>query len=344
MRVLMQLSCAALLCSAAACAGSHGDDPSAADAALSVEALRERALASMAAIDDARWPTDAAAKARAELGRSLFFAESLSTTGLVSCGTCHQTQYGGGDGLPRARGVFGRSTPRNAPSIFNVGAEKLWHWRADRETLAIAATGSFLNEQLFGHKEAADVLALARASGFQASIERAYPDARPAFSLDNIADAIASYEVTLLTPAPFDKFLRGEDAALGGPELAGLRMFVTLGCADCHSGQDIGGDLLREFGVHRPYAELTHSDRVDPGRFDVTHDETDRFVFKVAPLRNVAESGPYFHDGSVDTLEDAVRIMAEAQLDVTLSPQQVADLVSFLGALSGPAPEWFGTP
>jgi cytochrome c peroxidase len=159
-----------------------------------------------------------------------------------------------------------------------------------------------------------------------------------ALSTANYGRAIAAYEATLVTPAPFDRYLGGDVAALDTLQKTGLRLFIDRGCAACHQGALLGGTTLQRFGVVQDYWRATGSAKVDEGRYAVTGKEEDRHVFRVPMLRNVARTAPYFHDGSVATLEAAVRVMASVQLGQTLRDDEVAAIVAFLDALSGDVP------
>jgi cytochrome c peroxidase len=152
-----------------------------------------------------------------------------------------------------------------------------------------------------------------------------------------VRHALGAFERTLLTPSRFDDVLRG-DAELGEGERPGLELFMRLGCSACHNGATIGGHIFRKFGIAEPYWELTGSELVDQGRFEVTGEEADRCVFKVPSLRNIDKTWPYFHDGSVETLEEALQVMARLQIGAELSANQVAQLAAFLATLTGELP------
>jgi cytochrome c peroxidase len=310
----------------------------------SARALRDAASSKFVALEAAAIPHEGVDAARFALGRKLFFEQRLSADGKIACASCHKAELGGADGLPVAVGVFGRANPRNSPSIFNVSQQSLQHWRADRESLEDQAARSPLGAASFGNQDPAEAVGRLRDAGYAAEFAGAFPGEEPAISLEHFASAVALYERTLLTPGRWDAFLKGDDAALNAQEQAGAKLFLDLGCAGCHSGAGLGGTSLRKFGVVEPYASATGAATPDPGRFDATHDDKDRFVFKVAMLRNVGETAPYFHDGSVGELGQAVRVMARVQLGQALTDPQVADLVAFLKALSGRAPEWFSAP
>jgi cytochrome c peroxidase len=160
-------------------------------------------------------------------------------------------------------------------------------------------------------------------------------------TVSNIAKAIGAYERTLVTPSPFDAYLGGKVEALLPRERVGLAKFINTGCATCHSGVGIGGGLYRKFGVVADYWTATGSADADKGRFDITNDPADLYVFKVPSLRNVAMTPPYFHDGAVASLPEAVRIMAKIQLGTDLSEEDTRDIVAFLGSLTGTLPEQF---
>lgn len=307
-------------------------------------ALRERAWLRFEAIEAQTMPVDGPSAARFDLGRRLFFEKRLSADGQVACATCHIAAYGGGDGLAKSLGVMGRQNPRNAPSVFNAGLQTSQHWYGDRESLADQAARSPLGKVSFGNQDEAEAMGRLRDAGYEPDFERAFPDVDAPMSLERLGEAIETFEQTLRTPASFDDFLNGDDDALDARQRAGLALFMDIGCADCHSGAGVGGGQLAKFGRVEAYALATGVEMPDQGRVEVTRDEADRFVFKVPMLRNVAETQPYFHDGSVVGLEQAVRVMAKVQLGRDLTDGQVRILEAFLSSLSGSAPEWFSAP
>jgi cytochrome c peroxidase len=162
-------------------------------------------------------------------------------------------------------------------------------------------------------------------------------------TLRNIATAVGAYERTLVTPSPFDAYLAGNPEALSSVAKAGLEKFINTGCVACHNGVGVGGGMYQKFGVVEDYWNATGSDPIDKGRFDVTKDPNDLYVFRVASLRNVAMTPPYFHDGSVATLPEAVKVMARVQLGVTLDDADIRDIVAFLQSLTGQLPASFAT-
>ena len=282
--------------------------------------------------------------ARVKLGRMLFFDPRISLDGTVSCAKCHQPTLYGTDALPKPIGVKDRLNPRNAPTVLNAALEFRAHWRGDRKNVEDQATQALVGPPSYGNPDYRSAMARIRAIGAYAPLFRdAFPGEKNPITQENWGKAIGAYERTLVTPSPFDAYLRGDIKALSPPARAGLGEFIGNGCISCHNGVDVGGRTFQKFGVLKDYWKATGSKEIDKGRFDVTHDPKDMYVFKVPSLRNVAMTPPYFHDGSVAALPDAVRIMAEVQLGKRLSDAQVGDIVAFLDSLTGRLPKEFRT-
>jgi cytochrome c peroxidase len=265
-------------------------------------------------------------RAQVDLGRALFFDEALSRAGDVSCGTCHQPENYGAEALPTSIGTGGVELRRNAPSVFNAALKDLQFWDGRATTLEEQALGPLLAEDEMNADPAAVEAHVA--SNYGAAFAMAFPDAT-APTLDHVASALAAYQRTLPTPSRVDRYLNGDIDALSELEIAGLRQF-RADCAFCHSGDGAGGDSFERLGDQIAWP----SDRQDDlGRFEVTGNERDRMVFVVPSLRNVAQTAPYFHDGSVETLEEAVELMGHHQLGTRLPESEVTALVAFLQAL-----------
>ena len=295
--------------------------------------------AGLARLPAPRSATDATTQARIDLGRRLFYENRVSADGNVSCGHCHQADQGGADGLEKAVGVFGKLNPRNAPTIFNATLQFKQHWRGDRATLEEQAEKSPLGAVSYGNQDFAAVITKLKAiPGYSEAFAKAFPGEADPVTQKNWGAAIAAFERTLITPARFDAFLDGERVALSPQEQAGLRKFINIGCVSCHSGPGLGGQSFEKFGAVEDYWKETGSAEPDKGRADVTKNDADLYVFKIPQLRNVAKTAPYFHDGSVAELPAAVQIMGKTQLGRTLSEQETADIVAFLGALTGVVP------
>jgi len=276
------------------------------------------------------------------LGRLLFFETRVSLDGTVSCSRCHEPFLYGTDALPKPIGVEHRLNPRNAPTVLNAALQISAHWRGDRKNVEDQATKALIGPPSFGNPSFDVAMARLKAiPGYAPLFARAFPGQPDPMTPENWGKAIGAYERTLVTPAPFDAYLDGADGALSPQAQAGLREFMQTGCIACHSGAGVGGGMYSTFGVVEPYWKATGSKEIDKGRFDVTKDPTDTYVFKVPSLRNVAMTPPYFHDGSVATLPEAVRIMARVQLGKTLNDEQVGHIVAFLGSLTGKLPAEF---
>ena len=282
-------------------------------------------------------------KERVDLGQKLFFDPRLTVDGNMSCASCHQPALYGTDALPTSIGVKQRPHPRNAPTNLNSGLNII-HWRGDRENLEDQVIKALTSPITSGQPDFKAVEERLNAiAGYAQLFKEAFPDEANAMTAQNVAKAIGSYERTLVTPAPFDNYLNGRLDALSATARSGLTKFVNTGCVMCHNGVGVGGGMFQKFGVVEDYWLATGSTSVDKGRFDVTKDPADLYVFRVPSLRNVEKTAPYFHDGSVATLPEAVKIMARVQLGVTLSDADSRDIVAFLESLTGDLPANFAT-
>jgi cytochrome c peroxidase len=291
---------------------------------------------------DTASPEGPATPERMELGRKLFFDPRLTVDSNISCATCHQPALYGADPLPKSIGVKQRVLLRNTPTILNSALNFINNWRGDRESVERQAEHALTAPLSSGQpSDAAVIDRLERISGYAPLFEAAFPNEPHPMTAGNIAKAIGAYERTLATPSPFDVYLGGKVDALSQQQRAGLDKFINIGCASCHSGAGIGGGMYAKFGVVADYWTATGSKNVDKGRFDVTKDPADMHVFRVASLRNVAMTPPYFHDGSVASLPEAMRVMAKIQLGVDLSDQDTHDIVAFLNSLTGKLPDQF---
>jgi cytochrome c peroxidase len=281
---------------------------------------------------------------KVKLGRLLYFETRASADNTVSCARCHQPALFGTDSLPKAIGAKHRPNPRNAPTVLNAGIQFVQHWRGDRTSVEDQATKALIAPPSFGNPSYESAMAKLKAiPDYPALFAQAFPGQADPVTADNWGSAIGAYMRTLVTPSPFDDFLAGDDRTLSPAARAGLRTFMQIGCVGCHNGVGIGGSMYQKFGLVEDYWKATGSPSIDRGRFDVTQDPADMYVFKVPSLRNVAMTPPYFHDGSVSTLPAAVRVMARVQLGRTLADREVADIVAFLESLTGRLPDDFAT-
>lgn len=268
------------------------------------------------------------------LGRKLFHDTRLSADDSISCASCHPLDRGGMDGLPRPKGIHGVEGQINAPTVFNSALNFAQFWDGRAETLEDQVDSPVQSPTEMGASWDAVLRKLGQDPGYAAAFAEIYPDGLRRL---NVKNAIAEFERTLLTPnSRFDRFLRGDLSALAPQEEAGYLKFKSYGCVSCHQGVNIGANLFQRMGVIGDYfADRGNITRADLGRFNVTGLESDRHVFKVPSLRNVAVTAPYFHDGSAATLEEAVAVMAKYQLGRPLPPEDLADIVKFLGTLTG---------
>src|ERR1051326_5863859 len=260
---------------------------------------------------------------RVELGHKLFFDPRVSADGAVSCSRCHLPALYGTDGLAKPLGAHGRVNPRNAPTVLNAALQFKAHWRGDRANVEDQAKQALIGPPSFGNPVYAAAMAKLKAiPGYAPLFEKAFRGESDPITPDNWGTAIGAYERTLVTPSRFDDFLRGNAKALSDNEMNGLALFMNKGSTACHNGPGLGGGMFQKFGVREDYWKETGVSQPDKGRFDVTKDPADLYFFKVPSLRNVAMTAPYFHDGSVKSLPEAVRIMAKVQLDQSLTDQK----------------------
>lgn len=281
---------------------------------------------------------------RVALGRALFFDPRPSLDGTVSCARCHQPSLYGTDSLPLSIGVKDRTNPRNAPTVLNAASQFVEHWRGDRINVEDQASKALVGPPSFGQPNHAVAMAKIEAiSGYLPMFQKAFPNEKQPVTATNWGKAIGAYERTLVTPAPIDAYLKGDTKALSPMAKAGLQKFITTGCVSCHNGVGIGGGMYQKFGLLEDYWKATGSRNIDKGRFDVTQNPADTYVFKVPSLRNVAMTPPYFHDGSAATLPEAIRIMAQVQLGQKLDSQDIERIVAFLNSLTGALPKDFAT-
>lgn len=277
---------------------------------------------------------------RVELGRRLFHDPRLSRDNSISCATCHDLRRGGTDGRARSVGVGAAEGDVNAPTVFNTVFNFKQFWDGRAETLEDQIDGPIHNPKEMGSSWPQIVEKLRQDPEYVRAFAAIYRDG---IEPRNVKDAIATFERSLITPnSRFDRLLRGDRSALSDDEKAGYERFKAYGCAACHQGVNVGGNMFQRFGVMADYfADRGNVTKADLGRFNVTGHEGDRYRFKVPGLRNVALTAPYFHDGSAEVLEEAVNVMARYQLGRTLSAADVVLIAKFLRTLTG---EYNGKP
>lgn len=290
--------------------------------------------ASAALLDSVNIPKTPQQEAKIELGKMLWFDPRLSLSGKVSCNTCHDLSTNGADTKPLSIGYAGRKGTVNSPTVFNAEKQIAQFWDGRAKTLAEQATGPITNPlEMAMTPELAEGV-IRSIPGYRPYFEKAFGSKNPTFS--EIAEALAAFETTLTTPnAPFERYLKGDKNALTQQQIDGLKLFRGSGCIRCHSGNLLGGTSFQKVGSVRPYV----TDNSSKGRMDVSGKPWDEMMFKVPTLLNVERTAPYFHDGAVKTLPDAVKKMADIQLDMNLSEKQVEEIVAFLESLNGELPK-----
>ncbi|RME15426.1 MAG: cytochrome-c peroxidase [Bdellovibrio sp.] len=287
-------------------------------------------------------------KEKIELGKQLFFDPRLSLTGTVSCNSCHNVMSSGTDNTATSTGVFGKKGGRNAPTVWNSAFLTVQFWDGRAASLEEQAKGPLVNPVEMGMKNhQAVVKRIKKIDGYVKQFKKVFKGRNPV-TIDNVAKAIAAYERTLITVnSPFDRYLKGDKKALSASAKRGWKKFQEIGCISCHSGPNFSGPT-KTMGVGFfmkfptfPGSQYDKKYRLleDKGRYEVTKKEEDKHMWRVPTLRNVALTAPYFHNGAVKTLPEAVRVMAKTQLNKTLSSQDVKDLVSFLKSLTGEFPK-----
>ncbi|HTZ18742.1 MAG TPA: cytochrome c peroxidase [Dissulfurispiraceae bacterium] len=277
---------------------------------------------------------------KVRLGKVLFYETRISIDGTVSCARCHPVSLYAADELKVSIGNHCKANPRNAPTLFNAASQISEHWIGNRTSVEDQAKQSVIGPPAFGMVKYEDVeKRLKEYRDYVAMFKAAFPSDKDPVTVDNFAKAIGAFERTLVTPSPFDAYLKGDGAALTAGQKKGLKTFIDTGCAGCHSGTYVGGQMYQKFGLIEPYWKYTKSEKIDEGRFAVTKIESDKYFFKVPVLRNVEKTPPYFHDGSVDALQDAITIMAKIQLGRNLAASQAGDISEFLKSLTGKIPD-----
>jgi len=277
---------------------------------------------------------------KVELGKTLFYETRISIDGTVSCARCHPVSLYAADGLKKSIGNNYKVNPRNAPTVLNAAAQIAAHWIGNRTGVEDQAKQSVIGPPSFGMPSYEAVeKKLKEIKGYAPLFEKAFPGEKDPINVDNFARAVGAFERTLVTPSRLDAFLKGDQTVLTDPQKRGLKTFIETGCITCHSGAYVGGEMYEKFGVVEPYWQYTKSKEIDEGRYLVTKNESDKYVFKVPMLRNVEMTSPYFHDGSVGRLHDAIWIMGKVQLAKTLTDQQVEEISHFLKFLTGQIPD-----
>jgi len=284
-------------------------------------------------------PGNPATPAKVELGKMLYFDPRLSASHAISCNSCHNVGLAGMDAMQTSIGHKWQRGDRNAPTVWNAVFNTAQFWDGRAKDLEEQAGGPMLNPvEMASHKE---LLAerLGTIPGYVTAFKAAFPGEAKPVTLENAQKAIAVFEATLITPnAPFDQYLRGDASALNATQKEGLQLFMSTGCTACHNGVNVGGSVYAPFGVvEKPGSDLLPPQ--DKGRFMVTKNARDEYVFRAPTLRNVTLTAPYFHTGRAWDLRQAVGVMGSSQLGAQLTDEEIDKIVAFLGSLTGEQPK-----
>ena len=313
---------------------------------LSVDQVRAKSFALPLRAPEPQ--SNPSSKAKVELGKQLFFDPRLSFDGTVSCNSCHNVMGSGTDNRPVSIGIKGQHGGRSAPTVFNAAFLSVQFWDGRAATLEDQAKGPLTNPIEMGMPDHDAVIArVKQTQEYPELFAKVFPGKDPV-TIDNLAKAIAAYERTLITPnSAFDRWARGDSRAISASAQRGFNKMNEYGCTSCHSGAAFAGPALPEgTGFFQKFPTFDDNAYVkkydlasDVGRQNVTKNQADAHMFRVPTLRNVATTAPYFHNGKVLTLEEAIRVMGKTQLNRDLSPDDVKDIYSFLLTLTGSIPD-----
>jgi cytochrome c peroxidase len=302
--------------------------------AASADALRDQAKALFGTPPaEAVNPANPVTPEKITLGRMLYYDARLSKNHDIACNNCHQLERFGVDNEPTSPGHRGQRGSRNSPTVYNAGFHIAQFWDGRSPDVEDQAKGPPLNPIEMALPDAAAAVVVMRSiPGYAPLFAAAFPGEVQPVTYDNMGRAIGAFERRLVTPAPFDRWLAGDDGAMTAEQKRGLETFIATGCTTCHNGPIFGGNSFQKLGLVEPYPTQ------DRGRAEATNKQADERVFKVPSLRNVEKTGPWFHDGSIDTLDLAVRVMARFQLGKTITDAEAGSIEAFLGALTGQIP------
>ncbi len=324
------VSCAAvLILSLAGACGPGATPPS---GTTTIDASKLQAFAPLPAVMTSA--SNPITDEKVALGRMLYYEPRLSKSQQISCNSCHALDKYGVDGQATSDGHKGQKGDRNAPTVYNAAGHFVQFWDGRAADVEAQAKGPVMNPVEMAMDSEEGVLQVLKSMPeYPAAFKAAFPGGKDPVTYDNMAKAIGAFERKLVTPSRWDRFLGGDQNALTADEKAGFNAYVDAGCHTCHSGAYLGGNLYQKLGMVKNWTDTS-----DPGREKVTKIEADRMVFKVPSLRNIDRTGPYFHNGGVATLSQAVSLMAEYQLGKTLTDAQTRSVVTFLGTLTGDIP------
>jgi cytochrome c peroxidase len=278
--------------------------------------------------------TNPATDDRTALGKQLFHDPRLSKDGSLSCNSCHELGHYGTDARDFSAGSKGKKEERNTPTVYDAAGQFVQFWDGRSETVEDAAKAHLLDPAEMAMADDKQVIAaVKKVPEYTAAFKKAFPDDAEPVTFDNVAKAIGAFERKLVNPSKWDRYLAGDKGALTDDEKKGFLKFVDVGCPTCHVGPLVGGTMYQKLGKEKPWPNLE-----DKGRSRVTKAASDDMMFKVAQLRNIEHTAPYFHDSTGKTLDAAVKTMASHQLNKDLSDDDTKSIVLWLKTLSGSIP------
>lgn len=264
-----------------------------------------------------------------KLGEKLYFETKLSKNGTMSCNSCHLLNEYGADGKKTSPGFDGKVIgDRNSPTVYNAALHTSQFWDGRAKDVEEQALGPILNPVEMAIKDEKEALSRIDTKEYADLFKNAFPKEKNPRTFKNIGNAIGAFERTLLTPSRFDDYLKGDIHALSELERQGLKKFTQVGCTSCHNGVAIGGNSLQKLGLVKPFTTK------DLGLYNVTKKSRDKYKFKVQSLRNIEKTAPYFHNGEVSDLDEAIILMARHQLGKELNSTDVKEIRAFLGSLT----------
>jgi cytochrome c peroxidase len=268
------------------------------------------------------------------LGRMLFYETRLSKSHQISCNSCHALDKYGMDNQSTSDGHKGQVGDRNSPTVYNAAEQFVQFWDGRAADVEAQAKGPVMNPiEMAMPSEKQVAVVLKSMPEYVNMFQKAFPEEKEPINYENMAKAIGAFERKLVTPSRWDKLLRGDQSALTNEEKAGFNSFMEAGCQTCHSGMLLGGNMYQKLGLVKSWPDSS-----DPGREKVTKNGFDHLVFKVPSLRNIEKTKPYYHNGKVELLEDAVARMGEYQLGKSLTPAQIQSIIAWLKTLTGDLP------
>ncbi len=270
------------------------------------------------------------------LGKKLYYENRLSKDNTQSCNTCHNLETYGVDNGAFSKGNDGEFGGRNSPTTLNAALHISQFWDGREPDVEAQSGGPVLNPvEMAMPSEEAVVERLSGIEEYKTMFAETFPESEEAITYDNMKKAIGAFERKLITPSKFDSYLAGDETAMTDAEKEGLKTYIDVGCTTCHAGNVLGGNMYQKFGLFGNYWDLTKSEKIDNGKFDLTQNEADKYIFKVPSLRNIEKTFPYFHDGSVADLSESINIMGKTQLNKDLTADQISSIHTFLKALNG---------